>query len=98
MMQTDCKSDTLWHVQNIFSHTHTKSHKTAPCKTLIIVLSIVNDDVQHQYQLPSCLSGSSARPKQILLLVKKINGCMQRHLEKHADDGHHCKSSVGKFR
>ena len=29
-----CKSDTLWHVQNILSHTN--SHKTALCKTLII--------------------------------------------------------------
>ena len=93
-----CKSDTLWHVQNILSHTN--SHKTALCKTLII----------DQYSTFCCKWWCAApistsklfewfyRTSQTSSSFGNRNDCMQRRLEKHADDGHHCKSSVGKFR
>ena len=85
MLQATCTSDTFCHVQYILLHIN--SHKTVLCKTLFICRSNVSDHVLHQYQGPGCLT-------QVISVID----CIQRHLEKHADDGHHCKSSVGKFR
>ena len=69
--------------------------RTPLCKTVVLLRSNVHDHVLHQST--SKLFEWFYRTSQTSSSFGNRNDCMPRHLEKHADDGHHCKPSVGKF-